>query len=154
MIIPKNSSDEIKIDQIKIAEILAMGFDLIVKYELDNNGTIRTIPVLMKHLPRFLENNQGEFLIDLLKYYLSTTKTIKILKIMKYKHIIFKQEDFRIKILDKRIYGNMALFYVNIYNRKTGVFFEDWIKPFQIELIRELNHLICWESEGDEIDFF
>ena len=149
MIIPKNSSYEIK-----IADILAMGFDLIVKYKLDNDDAIRTIPVLMKHFPRFLENNLGTFLIDLLKYYLSTKKTIKILKIMKYKHTIFKQEDFSIKILTKRIYGNILLFYVNIYNRKTGVFFEDWVKPFQIKSIKILNELICWETEGEEIDFF
>ena len=149
MIIPKNSSNETK-----ITDILAMGFDLLVKYKLNNDDTIRTIPVLMKHFPRFLENNLGEFLIDLLKYYLSTKKTIKILKIMKYKHTIFKQEDFSIKILTRRIYGNILLIYVNIYNRKTGVFFEDWVRPFQIESIKILNELICWECEGDEIDFF
>ena len=149
MIIAKNSSNEIK-----IADILAMGFDLIVKYKLDNDDAIRTIPVLMKYFPRFLENNLGTVLIDLLKYYLSTKKTIKILKIMKYKHTIFKQEDFSIKILTKRIYGNILLFYVNIYNRKTGVFFEDWVKPFQIKSIKILNELICWETEGEEFDFF
>lgn len=149
MIIAKNSSDEIK-----IADILAMGFDLIVKYKLDNDDAIRTIPVLMNHFPRFLENNLGTFLIDLLKYYLSTKKTIKILKIMKYKHTIFKQEDFRIKILTRRTYGNTVLIYVKVYNRKTGVFFEDWVRPFQIESIKILNELICWECEGDEIDFF
>jgi len=149
MIIPKNAYDEIKIADIKV-----VGFDLIVKYKLDNDDNIRSIPVLMRHLPRFLENNLGEYLIDLLKYYLSTKKTIKILKIMKYKHTIFKQEDFSIKILTKRIYGNILLFYVNIYNTKTGVFFEDWVRPFQIESIKILNELICWGCEGDEIDFF
>ena len=76
---------------------------------------------------------------------------MEIIKIMKYNHIIFKQEDFRIKVLTKRIYGSIVLFYVNIYNRKTGVFFEDWVKPFQINAINELNELICWECEGDEI---
>jgi len=149
MIIAKNSSDEIK-----IADILAMGFDLIVKYKLDNDDAIRTIPILMKHFPRFLENNLGTFLIDLLKYYLSTKKTIKILKIMKYRHTIFKQEDFRIKILTKRIYGNLLLFYVNINNRKTGVIFEDWVRPSQIESTKIISELICWECEGEEIEFF
>ena len=149
MIITKKSYDKIK-----IADILNLGFDLIVKYKLDNDDTIKAIPVLKKHISGFLDNKLGEYLIDLLKYYLSTNKTIKILKIMKYKHTIFKQEDFSIKLLTKRIYGNILLFYVNIYNRKTGVFFEDWVRPFQIESIKKLNELICWECEGDEIDFF
>ncbi len=149
MIITKNSYNAIK-----ITDLLAMGYDLIVKYNLDNGDSLRTIPILIRHLSSFLENNLGEFLIDLLKYYLSTKKTIKILKIMKYKHTIFKKEDFRVKILTKRIYGNILLFYVNIYNRKTGVFFEDWVRPFQIESIKILNELICWDCEGDEINFF
>jgi len=149
MIITKNSYDEIK-----IADILATGFDLIIKYKLDNDDNIRTIIILMKHIPRFLENNLGEYLIDLLKYYLSTKKTIKILKIMKYKHILFKPEDFKIKILTRRIYGNTVLIYVNVYNRKTGVFLEDWVRPVQIKSKKELNQLICWEFEGEEIDFF
>ena len=141
-------------DKIKIADILTMGFDLIIKYKLDNDDNIRSIPILMRHILRFLENCIGEYLIDLLKYYLSTKNTIKILKIMKYKHTIYKQEDFRINLLTKRIYGNILLFYVNIFNRKTGVVFEDWVRPFQIESIKIINELICWECEGDEIDFF
>ncbi len=149
MIITKNY------DEIKIVDILATGFDLIIKYKLvDNENNIRTIPILMKHILRFLENNIGEFLIDLLKYYLSTKKSIKILKIMKYKHIIFKPEDFKIKILTRRIYGNTVLIYVNVYNRRTGVFFEDWVREIQIKSIKELNKLICWECVGEEIDFF
>jgi len=149
MIITKKSYDKIR-----ITDILAIGFDLIVKYKFDNDNNIRTIPILMRQILGFLENNLGEYLIDLLKYYLSTEKTIKILKIMKYKHTIFTPEDFRIRLLTKRIYGNILLFYVNVYNRKTGVFFEDWVRPFQIESIKILNELICWECEGDEIDFF
>ena len=149
MIITKKSYDKIR-----ITDIFAIGFDIIVKYKLDNDNNIRTFPVLIKHLLKFIENSIGDYLIDLLKYYLSTNEDIKILKIMKYKHTIFIQEDFRIKLLTKRIYGNILLFYVNIYNRKTGVFFEDWVRPFQVESIRELNNLICWECEGEEINSF
>lgn len=141
-------------DEIKIVDILAMGLDLIVEYKLDNDDNLRIIPVLIRHLSRFLENNLGEYLIDLLKYYLSTKKTIKILKIMKYKHIIFKPEDFVIKLITRRIYGNTELIYAKIYNRKTGVILEDWVRPNQIKSIGILNQLICWESEGDKIDFF
>ena len=147
MVITKNSYDEIR-----IAAILASGFDLIIKYKLGNKK--RTIPILIRNVLRFIENNPGEYLIDLLKYYLSTKKTIEILKIMKYKHTIFKKEDFKIKLLCNRIYGNKMLFYVNIYNRKTGVIFEDWVRPFQIVSMEILNELICWESKGVEIDFF
>lgn len=148
MTITKNS-----FDAIKITDILAMGFDIIVKYELDNGKSIKTIPILIKHLSSFLENNLGEFLIDLLNYYLYTKKTIKILKIMKYEQNNFKIEDFMIKILTRRIYGDTVLLYVNIFNRKTGVFLEDWVRSNQIKSIKELNQLICWECEGEEINF-
>ena len=141
-------------DKIKIIDILALGYDLIVKYKLDNDDNVKTIPILMIHISQFFDNNLGVYLVDLLKYYLSMKKNIKILKIMKYKHTKFKKEDFRIKILTRRFYGNILLFYVNILNKRTRVIFEDWVRPFQIKSIIELNHLISWESEGDEIDFF
>ncbi len=138
---------------IKIADIIALGFDLIVKYQLDPDDTLKTIPILRKHLSGFLENNLGENIIDLMKYYLSTEKNITILKIMRHTHSNFRSEDFEIRELTRRIYGNTTLLYVNVYNKKTGVVFEDWVRPFQIKSMKILNELICWESEGEEIDF-
>ncbi|KKL62393.1 hypothetical protein LCGC14_2185650 [marine sediment metagenome] len=149
MIITKKSYDEIK-----IADLITLNFDLLIKYKLENDVQLRTIPIQMRNILWFFKNNLGENLIDLLKYYLSTKLPIKILNIMKYKHTTYKLEDFRIKLLTKRVYGNMLLFYVNVYNRKTGVFFEDWVRPSQIQSIKIINQLICWECEGDEIDFF
>ena len=149
MIIPKNSYAEIK-----IADILTIGTDLIVKYKLDNDDTIRTIPVLMKHLSRFLENNLCNNLMDLIKYYISKKEEISILKICKFEHHQFNIEDFVIQEKNRRDYGKTTLVYVKIYNTKTGVFLEDWVSQYQIGSIKEINNLICWETDGEEIDFY
>jgi len=57
----------------------------------------------------------------------------------------FEREDFVINQIQRRIYGNQTLIYVNIKNIKTGKEFEDWVRPNQIYSLRELNELISWD---------
>ena len=55
------------------------------------------------------------------------------------------------KIISKRFYGekHRVLLHVNIFNSKTGVYFEDWIRSEQLRF-DSLRDLILWDKECQE----
>ena len=57
-------------------------------------------------------------------------------------YVLSHESPFNTDIITRRIYGNIELIYVKIYNRKTAVFLEDWVRPVQIESVKTLNELI------------
>jgi len=101
-----------------------------------------------------MEKNAGNYLVDVLNYYLSTDENLTITKVMKHQRETYKWEDFEISITQRRTYGeNFRVIFARIHNKKTDVTLEDCLRPDQIRSIEKLNNLILWETKGEEIIF-
>ena len=129
-----------------------MDIDFILHYiNLDTNK-LSIFPATKESLKKVLNINSESTLIEFLNYYLSTTDSLKIIKIYKHVPTYYEEKDFEKEIIQRRKYGeNFPLFYVRVKNLKTGVIFQDWLRPDQYNSINILNKIIFWERKGEEI---
>ena len=139
--------------EIKVADILTLGIDLIIKYRY-GDGLITTVPIFQTYLHTYFGKKSQECsLLTAVKFYISTKDDIQILNVFEYPKKFYKMTDFHIEVIDKVENGSMTLKFVKIKNKKTGVRFEDWVKQEQISSLFLLNNLICWEIKGNEVFF-
>jgi hypothetical protein len=82
---------------------------------------------------------------------------LSIQKIFTNPHVKFRLGDYIINILNIHTHhpacdSPYVIYYVSIKNIKTGVVFNDWIKPYQCDSLKEIHKLTDW-NRGEVLLF-